>query len=95
MCLTYERPSAASLNGLPVNPPTCGIATRSEFRGSYSGAEIAERTGVPHDLVGDAAYTAMDVVRFAVVARLMRSGVPVARATALVRAAESLAATVI
>jgi hypothetical protein len=93
--LTYERPSTPSPNGRPANAPTCGFAPQAESRGSYSGTEIAERTGVPYGLVGDAAYAAIDVVRFAVVARLMRSGVPVARATALVRAAESPAVTTI
>lgn len=34
---------------------------------------------------------AIDVVRLAVIDRLVRSGVPVARATALVQAAETLA----
>jgi hypothetical protein len=38
-------------------------------------------------------YTAIDVVRLAVLDRLMRSGVPVARAAALVQAAETLANT--
>ena len=97
MSLTYERPSAPTLNGRsPVTPVSF-----------YSSAEIVTRTGIPlavlamctgaeqYALVdrctaGDQ-YTAIDVVRLAVVDRLMRSGVPVARAAALVRAAETLA----
>ena len=62
------------------------------------------RTGVSHAALGDLngdlggdlggaarhrPYAAIDVVRLAVVDRLVRSGVPVARAAALVRAAES------
>jgi hypothetical protein len=89
--LTYERPSAAALNGRSDTVPD----------GGYTAAELALRTGVPHPAgcdrmraplpPGDGRehYAAIDVVRLAVVDRLVRSGVPVARAIALVRAAES------
>ncbi len=71
--------------------------------GRYTHDELSLRTGVPcaalRDLPGPLPrgqceqYAAIDVVRLAVVDRLMRSGVPVARAAALVRAAESRAIT--
>jgi len=64
----------------------------------YTLDELALRTGVAHDALRDPKdtgqpghYAAIDVVRLAVVDRLVRSGVPVARAAALVRAAESRA----
>jgi len=91
--LTYERPSAAALNGRSGNV----------HGGGYTGAELALRTGIPHTTRRDRVrgplapgdgrehYAAIDVVRLAVVDRLVRSGVPVARAIALVRAAESRA----
>ncbi|HEU5356154.1 MAG TPA: hypothetical protein VFU65_16900 [Actinocrinis sp.] len=67
--------------------------------GHYTREELALRTGVPHDALRDPKdaersrhYAAIDVVRLAVVDRLARSGVPVAHAAALVRAAESRAA---
>jgi hypothetical protein len=92
--LTYERPSTSALNGRSTATPTSG----------YTDAELTLRTGIPHSTLpgripgplapggGRAHYTAIDVVRLAVVDRLVRSGVPVARAAALVRAAESRAA---
>lgn len=85
MSLTYERPSTRTLNGRsPAVPVNC-----------YSSVELVTRTGVPLavlDLCADnERCTAIDVVRLAVLDRLMRSGVPVARAAALVRAAETLA----
>lgn len=65
----------------------------------YTREELALRTGVPHTALFDSddverrqTYAAIDVVRLAVVDRLVRSGVPVAHAAALVRAAESRAA---
>jgi hypothetical protein len=95
--LTYERPIAATLNGRNPGAPS------SENTGcsGYTGDELALRTGIPRAALHDGAsgpfapgggrehYAAIDVVRLAVVDRLVRSGVPVARATALVRAAES------
>jgi len=81
-----------------------GLNTGSRRTGRYTREELVLRTGVPHaalrDLNGDSdsdqngveqhrPYAAIDVVRLAVVDRLVRSGVPVARAAALVRAAES------
>ena len=48
-------------------------------------ADPAETTGVAEG------PRAIDVVRLAVIDRLVRSGVPVARAAALVQAAETLA----
>jgi hypothetical protein len=89
--LTYERPSEPALNGRSTRVPTSG----------YTGAELALRTGIPYAALRDRVagplapgggrehYAAIDVVRLAVVDRLVRSGVPVARAAALVRAAES------
>ncbi|MGH3415578.1 MAG: hypothetical protein ACRDVE_06580 [Actinocrinis sp.] len=83
MYLTYERTSANSPNGLHATLLTSGDA-------NYSEEEICLRTGVSHELVAKSTnYAAIDVVRFAVVDRLVRCGVPMARAAALVRAAES------
>ena len=91
MSLTYERPSVPALNGRSATTVTS----------DYTDAELALRTGVPHVTLRDRVhgplapgggrehYAAMDVVRLAVVDRLVRSGVPVARAAALVMAAES------
>lgn len=73
MSLTYERPSASSLNGRSADAPT------SAFDGP------ADTTGLADG------RRAIDVVRLAVIDRLVRSGVPVACATALVQAAETLA----
>ena len=77
-----------------------GLNAGSRHIGRYTREELVLRTGVPHaalrDLNGDPngvgqhrPYAAIDVVRLAVVDRLVRSGVPVACAAALVRAAES------
>jgi hypothetical protein len=54
---------------------------------------VLAASGVGRDTCDE--YTAIDVVRLVVVDRLMRSGVPVARAAALVQAAESLASAAI
>ena len=93
--MTYERPIAASLNGRSTPVPEVVPAH------GYTSAELALRTGVPQTGLRDRMrgplapaggrehYAAIDVVRLAVVDRLVRSGVPVARAAALVRAAES------
>ena len=87
MSLTYERPSTRTLNGRSSTP-----AARC-----YTSLEIVTRTGVPLAALaicaGAEQYAAIDVVRFAVLDRLMRSGVPVARAAALVLQAETLANT--
>lgn len=83
MSLTCERTSTNSLNGLHAPALTCHDA-------HYSEEEIRLRTGVSHALLAKSTNcAAIDVVRLAVVDRLVRSGVPVARAVALVRAAES------
>lgn len=73
-----------------------GLNAGSRHTGRYTREELVLRTGVPHAALGDLngaaphrPYAAIDVVRLAVVDRLVRSGVPVARAAALVRAAES------
>ena len=97
MSLTYERPSAECLNGR-WNALSAG-GTAPAKTGRYTRDELSLRTGVPRaalrDLPGPLPrgqydqYAAIDVVRLAVVDRLVRSGVPVARAAALVRAAES------
>ena len=102
--MTYERPSAPSLNG------RCAIGTTAAFTSEdtgYTGDEIALRTGIARATLRDGAhgplapgdgrehYAAIDIVRLAVVDRLVRSGVPVARAAALVRAAESRAGAAI
>lgn len=64
--------------------------------GDYTRDELALRTGVPRAALGalpaqrrGEQYAAIDVVRLAVVDHLVRGGVPVACAAALVRAAES------
>jgi hypothetical protein len=101
--LTYERPSTRALNGPFPTPATSefsapfGPATPAV---GYTGAELAARTGVPPAALAALPqprelYAAIDVVRLAVVDRLVRSGVPVARAAALVQAAENLANTAI
>jgi hypothetical protein len=89
--LTYERPSARTPDGRAAKAPA----------GAYTGDEVALRTGIsPAALLdpelglpapggGREQYAAIDVVRLAVVDRLVRSGVPVAHAAALLRAAES------
>jgi len=93
--LTYERPSAQTPDGRSANAPAS----------AYTGDELALRTGIPRAALHDPEcgllasgggreqYAAIDVVRLAVVDRLVRSGVPVAHAAALVRAAESRART--
>ena len=87
--LTYERPSTRTLNGRSPAAPAA----------SYSSDEIVARTGVSLAVLaictGDEQYAAIDVVRLAVLDRLVRSGVPVARAAALVQEAETLANTAI
>lgn len=72
-----------------------GVNTR-DGDGDYTGDELALRTGVPRSALGalpaqrrGEQYAAIDVVRLAVVDHLVRCGVPVACAAALVRAAES------
>lgn len=108
MSLTYERPSTRTLNGRSPVTPTSGFgapvgpastAGPIDPAGSYTAAELATRTGVPPAVLamctGIEQYAAIDVVRLAVLDRLMRSGVPVARAAALVQAAETLANTTI
>ncbi len=87
----------------PVKNPLPSSGAAPVKPGRYTRDELSLRTGVPHaalcDLPGPLPrgpheqYAAIDVVRLAVVDRLMRSGVPVARAAALVRAAESRAIT--
>ena len=105
MSLTYERPSTRTLNGRSPVTPTSGfsapdgpVSTIGPV-GSYTTAELAARTGVPPAALamctGIDQYAAIDVVRLAVLDRLVRSGVPVARAAALVQAAETLANTTI
>ena len=101
MSLTYERPIAATLNGRNPGVPSSENTGCSGYTGDYTGDELALRTGIPRAALHDGGsgpfapgagrehYAAIDVVRLAVVDRLVRSGVPVARATALVRAAES------
>jgi hypothetical protein len=103
--LTYERLSATALNGRSPSAPASGISGPAGSHGGSSGGsngrgagysveEVAARTGVPRAVLAVLAreqYTAIDVVRLAVMDRLMRSGVPVARAAALVQAAETLA----
>lgn len=76
---TYERPSPSSLNGPSTD------AAISAFGGSPDATGVAEATGVADG------RRAIDVVRLAVIDRLVRSGVPVAHAAALVQAAETLA----
>lgn len=87
MSLTYERPSTRTLNG----------RSSSAAAARYSSVEIVARTGVPLAALaicaGGEQYAAIDVVRLAVLDRLMRSGVPVAHAAALVQQAETLANT--
>ena len=99
MSLTYERPSTRTLNGRSPVTPTSGFSAPVGPVGSYTVAELATRTGVPPAVLamctGIEQYAAIDVVRLAVLDRLMRSGVPVARAAALVQAAETLANTTI
>jgi len=97
--LTYERPSPTAPNSPHIPAPTGAFTVHRT--GEYTGEELALRTGVPRCALGEEApdalrpgggrerYAAADVVRLAVVGRLVRSGVPVARAAALVRAAES------
>lgn len=75
-----------------------GVNTPQTDATRYTRDEVVLRTGVPHTALADLHgatqrrdYAAIDVVRLAVIDRLMRSGVPVARAAALVKAAESLA----
>ena len=75
-----------------------GLNTGPRRVGRYTHEELVLRTGVSHTALRDPdgaaqhrPYAAIDVVRLAVVDRLVRSGVPVARAAALVRAAESRA----
>lgn len=104
--LTYERPSAPALNGRSTTAPTSEFTTQPIRRGTYTAEEISVRTGVPRAVLvvlsasGAApderdGYAAVDVVRLAVLDHLMRSGVPVARAAALVQAAERVADTAI
>ena len=81
MPLTYERPSTSSLNGRSPD------ATTSAFGGLTDVTGVADAIGVADGL------RAIDVVRLAVIDRLMRCGVPVARAAALVQAAQTLANT--
>jgi hypothetical protein len=78
--LPYERPSTPPPNGRSVDAPTCGFSAASGSTDETYAADV---------------HRAIDVVRLAVIDRLVRSGVPVACATALVRAAETLADTAI
>ncbi|MBS2963911.1 hypothetical protein KGA66_12710 [Actinocrinis puniceicyclus] len=105
MSATYERTSVASLNGAsPDGLNSENTAPDGQWRedangveaaARYTPEELALRTGVPRAVLCDLRDlhplpgAAIDVVRLAVVGRLLRSGVPVARAAALVRAAES------
>jgi hypothetical protein len=89
------REGAKGVNAAPSAPRN----TLPAGPDHYTHEELVLRTGVPpaalNDLRGSVPprpYAAIDVVRLAVIDRLMRSGVPVARAAALVKAAESRAA---
>lgn len=100
------REGAKGLNTWPqhANAEPRQTAVAPPPTGRYTHEELELRTGIPHDALRDPDggdsnhgqqrphYAAIDVVRLAVVDRLVRSGVPVARAAALVRAAESRAA---
>lgn len=69
-------------------------AKPSDYSTGYSSDELVLRAGVPPVVLRQlcdldrTAGSAIDVVRLAVVSRLLRSGVPLARAAALVQAAE-------
>jgi hypothetical protein len=69
-------------------------AKPSDYSAGYSSDELVLRADVPLVVLRQlcdldcAGGAAIDVVRLAVVSRLLRSGVPVARAAALVQAAE-------
>lgn len=100
------REGANGLNTWPqhANAEPRQTAAPTQPTGRYTPEELELRTGIPHYTLRDPGdgdpnntqqrppYAAIDVVRLAVVDRLVRSGVPVARAAALVRAAQSRAA---
>jgi transposase-like protein len=87
----YERINAAtSISAV------CRADDGEYFRAGYDAAEVARRVGVDSGTLRDWSrvcgrgprYAAIDVVRFETLARLVRSGVPVARAAVLLAVAE-------
>ena len=87
----YERVNAAtSISAL------CRADDGEYFHTGYDAAEVARRVGVDSGTLRDWSrvcgrgprYTAIDVVRFETMARLVRSGVPVARAAVLLHGRE-------
>jgi hypothetical protein len=87
----YERVNAAmSISAV------CRADDGEYFHAGYDGAEVARRVGVDSGTLRDWSrvcgrgprYAAIDVVRFETMARLVRSGVPVARAAVLLAVAE-------
>ncbi len=97
------REGAKGLNTWPqhANAEARQTAALPQLTSHYTHEELELRTGIPLCALRDPddggsdntqqrpPYAAIDVVRLAVVDRLVRSGVPVARAAALVRAAQS------
>jgi hypothetical protein len=92
MFSAYERANAEG--------PECALCCADDGEYFFPGYEFAEfclRVGVDSDTLRHwsrvygrgPAYAAIDVVRFQALARLVRSGVPVARAAVLLRLAEA------